>query len=41
MPRKFGNLEQWYTIIREFPSGKTLKVISNYGANDFSWYCTR
>lgn len=39
MPRKFGNPEQWYTAIREFPSGRTLKVIANYGANCFSWYC--
>jgi|GEM_PF-4709516 len=39
MPRRFGNPEQWYTAIREFPSGKTIKVISNYGANCFSWYC--
>jgi len=37
-PRISSLSQQWYTSIKEFPSGKTLKVISNIGANLFSWY---
>jgi Tol biopolymer transport system component len=37
MPRKLKLGSQWYTLIREFPTGMKLRTISNQGANWFSW----
>lgn len=37
MPRRLEFGSQWYTLIREFPSARKLRTISNKGANCFSW----
>ena len=40
-PRRITLGPQGYTAIREFPSGKTIKVIHSKGANWFSWSCEK